>query len=185
MDNFVATILSIFDNINEKYKNKQYNTEKNINLKIREKQYLLYYIYRIWIKYRTLMEYTNSVTEFQKILISLNIPRHYFKYRVTYPMQNKLINNEKQIDLVILMILKHFNKCYTYFTTTQKPLPEKYNMNTPEGQYKELNNLLNTKNITTIIDNINILQILVPNLSKPSGKGYLWSNSTPYFSNDK
>ena len=118
MDTFIATIFNIFDNINNvKKREKEQQTQSNetkpqnklINTYVEEKQYLAYYIYRIWIKYRTLMEYTNTVTEFNKILTSLNIPVKYFKYRVSFPMQNKMVNNEKQIDMVILMILKQMN----------------------------------------------------------------------------
>ena len=184
MEEFIANILTIFDNINEKK-----NTNNLLNQVLEEKQYLAYYIYRIWIKYRLLIEYTNSITEFQKVLISLNIPRKYFKYQVTYPMQNKMINNEKQLDLVILLILKQFNECYKYFQTNSSLLSSTQNdnfiidMQTPQGQYSLLSKLLETKNINTIAKDIKNIKLLVPNLSKPNNEYNLWDNSTPYISN--
>ena len=191
MDTFIATIFSIFDNINtvkqkEKEQQKQGNEskpqDKLINTYVEEKQYLAYYIYRIWIKYRTLMEYTNTVTEFNKVLTSLNIPVKYFKYRVSFPMQNKMVNNEKQIDMVILMILKQMNKCQVFFTSQSVPLDTSsdIDMKTPQGQYKQITELLKTKDLKTIVSDINNIKILVPNLSKPSGRGEIWKKSTPY-----
>jgi hypothetical protein len=191
MDTFIATIFSIFDNINtvkqkEKTQQKQRNEtkpqDKLINTHVEEKQYLAYYIYRIWIKYRTLMEYTNTVTEFNKVLTSLNMPVKYFKYRVSFPMQNKMVNNEKQIDMIILMILKQMNKCQVFFTSQLVPLATSsdIDMKTPQGQYKQITELLKTKDLKTIVNDINNIKILVPNLSKPSGRGEIWKNSTPY-----
>lgn len=195
MDTFIATIFSIFDNINiakqkEKEQQKQRNEtkpqDKLIKTYVEDKQYLAYYIYRIWIKYRTLMEYTNTVTEFNKVLTSLNIPIKYFKYRVSFPMQNKMINNEKQIDMVILMILKQLNKCQSFFTSQSVPIDTSsdIDMKTPQGQYKQITVLLKNKDLKTIVSDINNIKILVPNLSKPSGRGEIWKNSTPYMMNE-
>jgi len=189
MEEFVATILSIFDNINkENEKIKKNDTKINIiNTTVEEKQYLAYYIYRIWIKYRTLIEYTNGITEFNKVLTSFNLPVKYFKYRVTFPMQNKMVNNEKQLDLIILMILKQFNKCHQFFTSQSIPINNdtKLDLDTPQGQYKIIIELLTKKNLKTIISDINNIKILVPNLSKGSSRIELWSNSTPFITNDK
>lgn len=193
MDTFIATIFSIFDNINavkQKEKEQPINDtklqDKLIYTYVEEKQYLAYYIYRIWIKYRTLMEYTNTVTEFNKVLTSLNIPTKYFKYHVSFPMQNKMINNEKQIDLVILMILKQMNKCQTFFSSQSIPIDTSsdIDLKTPKGQYKKINELLKEKNLKTIVSDINNIKILVPNLSRPSGRAEIWNNSTPYITNN-
>jgi hypothetical protein len=208
MDDFTASIITLYDNINElQTKSKIKKDFKILNNYLIEKQYLAYYIYRIWIKYRRIMEYTNTPTEFNKVLIYLNIPPKYFKYNVVFPMQNKMVSNEKQLDLIILNILNQFNKCNKYFSNIKKTKDgisnnytnnniknnkskptisnnnlsnTKINLLTEEGQYAQLTNLLKNKSITTIINDIQMLKILVPNLSKPSGRISVWEIIKPF-----
>jgi hypothetical protein len=199
MDDFIASILTLFDSINEtKEKLKKTIKGQLINNYVIEKQFLAYYIYRIWIKYRKLMEYINTTSEFNKVLMYLNIPPKYYKYNVTFPMQDKMINNEKQLDLVILNILKHFNKTAEYFEKVMNKELSSSNANnnktnktentyipknetiTPNGQYKQLNLLLESKSLQMIVTDIAMLKVLVPNLSKPSGRISLWEKVSPY-----
>jgi hypothetical protein len=208
MDDFTASILTLYDNINEMQAKSKINKDlKIINNYLIEKQYLTYYIYRLWIKYRRIMEYTNTPSEFNKVLTYLNIPPKYFKYDVTFPMQNKMVSNEKQLDLIILNILNQFNKCTKYFTNIQNTKTQntksqntnnmsassstdtisnnntkssKIDLYTEEGQYKQLTNLLKDKSIKVIVNDIQMLKILVPNLSKPSGRISVWEIIKPF-----
>ena len=218
MDDFTASILTLYDNINEMQAKSKLNKDfKILNNYLIEKQYLAYYIYRLWIKYRRIMEYTNTPSEFNKVLTYLNIPPKYFKYDVTFPMQNKMVSNEKQLDLIILNILNQFNKCTKYFTNikntktqntitqnkiTQNTITQntkagmsssstdtisnnntntsKIDLYTEEGQYKQLTNLLKDKSIKIIVNDIQMIKILVPNLSKPSGRISVWEIIKPF-----
>lgn len=194
MDDFIAIILTLFDSINETKKKLMKNVKTQlINNYVIEKQYLAYYIYRFWIKYRKLMEYINGVTEFNKILTYLNIPPKYFKYSVSYPMQDKMITNEKQLDLVILNILTQFNKCDKFFSnklkkqSTTPPITvnsvnqdKPIDLDTVDNLYKRLTLLLETKTIHIIVSDISMLKILIPNLAKPNGRVSIWEKLTPY-----
>lgn len=200
MDDFNATILTLFDNINKEKANSKKKNKSLIDNYLIEKQYLAYYIYRIWIKYRRLMEYTNTPSSFNKILTYLNVPSKYFKYNVTYPMQDKMVNNEKQLDLIILNILNQFNKCNKYFTNinskqlstntsdnnnsnkskSKKEKLEEIETITEKGQYRQLTELLKIKTFNVILNDIQTLKILIPNLSKPGGRVSIWEKLTPY-----
>jgi hypothetical protein len=165
MDTFITTIMVLYDNIN---KEKQ-EGPKLINNKITEKQFLAYYIYRIWIKYRKLMENANTPTEFHKILLYMEIPKKYHEFYLTYPMANKMTLNEKQLDLIILSILKQFNTAYKIFS------PRKDGSMPPENkEFKELTKYLTGKSIENIVQDVIQIKLLVPNLARPANVRNMW-----------
>lgn len=165
MDTFITTLMVIYDNIN---KEKQ-EGPRLINNKVTEKQFLAYYIYRIWIKYRKLMEDVNTPTDFRKILKYMEVPKKYHEIYLTYPMADKMPINEKQLDLIILSILKQLNQAYkVYGPRPDGSIP-------PESKdYKQLNKYLTGKSIENIIQDVMQVKLLVPNLSRPANVRNIW-----------
>ena len=129
-----------------------------------EKQYLAYYLYRIWSKYRKLIENINTKTEFKKILTYIEIPIKYQKINITYPMANKMITNEKQLNLIILSILKQFSKVEKTYGSNNSNKKNNILKNKPKDEmYDKLNKFIVTKNIENIIQDIIRLKLYVPN----------------------
>lgn len=165
MDTFITTVMVIFDNIN----NESQTGPRLINNKITEKQFLAYYIYRIWIKYRKLMEDANTPSDIRRILKYMEVPKKYHDIYLTYPMANKMPINEKQLDLIILSMLKHLNQTYKiYGQRADGSIP-------PESKdYKMLNKYLTGKTIENIIQDVIQIKLLVPNLSRPANVRNIW-----------
>ena len=200
MEKFNENILKLLDNINDSKKETN-DAKKLINNYIIEKQFLAYYLYRIWIKYRKLVENVNTKTEFIKVLKYLEIPVKYHNMNVTYPLCNKMINNEKQLDLVILTILKHLNKIEKVFggkktsntsdnkSTKNANGAQKEKQNNKSDESKEIKSknkdydnfmeLINYKELSNIIEDIAQLKMFVPNLSKPSTRMNIWETYNP------
>ena len=165
MDTFITTVMVIYDNINKESQ----GGPRLINNKITEKQFLAYYIYRIWIKYRKLMEDANTPSDIRRILKYMEVPKKYHEIYLTYPMANKMPINEKQLDLIILSILKQLNQAYKiYGPRADGSIP-------PESKdYKMLNKYLTGKTIENIIQDVIQIKLLVPNLSRPANVRNIW-----------
>jgi hypothetical protein len=165
MDTFITTVMVIYDNINKESQ----AGPRLINNKITEKQFLAYYIYRIWIKYRKLMEDVNTPTDIRRVLKYMEVPKKYHEIYLTYPMANKMPINEKQLDLIILSMLKQLNQAYKLYG----PRPD--GTIPPENKdYKMLNKYLTGKTIENIIQDVIQIKLLVPNLSRPANVRNIW-----------
>ena len=166
--NFISTILVLFDEIN-KNKSSATGTRQLVNNPLLEKQYLAYYIYRIWIKYRKLMEEVNTPTAFRKILAYLEIPEKYRQIYLTYPMANKMTINEKQLDLVIMSILQQFNMVY-------KTYGDKTSTGARPGNkdFTRLEKYMDGKSVENIVQDIIEIKLLLPNLSRPANVVNIW-----------
>ena len=105
MEEFNSNILLLLDNI-DKFKKQKDKTIKLVNNHIIEKQYIAYYLYRIWMNNRKIVKNANTKTEFNKVLNYLEVPIRYHNLDVVYPMANKMVNNERQLDMIILTILE-------------------------------------------------------------------------------
>ena len=165
MDTFITTVMVIYDNINKEKE----DGPRLMNNKITEKQFLAYYIYRLWIKYRKLMEDVNTPTDVRKILLYMEVPKKYHDIYLTYPMADKMPINEKQLDLIILSMLKHLNQTYkVYGQRSDGSIP-------PENKYyKMLTKYLTGKTIENIIQDVIQIKLLVPNLSRPANVRNIW-----------
>jgi hypothetical protein len=165
MDTFITTIMVIYDNINKE----KADGPRLINNKITEKQFLAYYIYRLWIKYRKLMEDVNTPTAVRKVLKYMEVPIKYHAIYLTYPMADKMPINEKQLDLIILSMLKQLNQTYkVYGQRADGSIP-------PENKdYKMLAKYLTGKTIENIIQDVIQVKLLVPNLSRPANVRNIW-----------
>lgn len=179
MEKFNENILKLLDNINDSKKETN-DAKKLINNYIIEKQFLAYYLYRIWIKYRKLVENVNTKTEFIKVLKYLDIPVKYHNMNVTYPLCNKMVNNEKQLDLIILTILKHLNKIEKVFGSKKTSnTGESKEIKSKNKDYDNFMELINYKELSNIIEDIAQLKMFVPNLSKPSTRMNIWETYNP------
>ena len=111
-----------------------------------------------------------------------------------------MVNNEKQLDLVILTILKHLNKIEKVFggkkssntddnkSTKNANGSQKEKQNNKSDESKEIKSknkdydnfmeLINYKELSNIIEDIAQLKMFVPNLSKPS-KMNIWETYNP------
>lgn len=166
MNNFNASILVLFDNINEKTQEPD-ATKKILNNTVLEKQYLAYYLYRIWIKYKRLMVKVNGKTIFEEVLKHMEIPVKYFKLDIVYPMADKMTNKESNLDKIILKILKQFNECEQVYGQPKEQGPK-------DDDYQKLAELVEYKTIENIIQDIIQLKILLPNLSRPGSRYDVW-----------
>ena len=178
MEEFNNNILKLMDNIDRTKKEKSI-AKKLINNYIIEKQFIAYYLYRIWIKYRSLMENVNTKTEFRKILKYLEIPVKYHSIKITYPLCNKMINNEKQLNLVIYSILKHFNKVEQIYGDKAKLGDKPKNLKPKNKYYDNFNRLIRFKSFGSIVQDIVELKMFVPNLSRPSSRINVWDTYLP------
>jgi hypothetical protein len=172
VDDFIASILVLFDNI----KIPAVDPKKTINVMSTtiEKQYLTYYVYRIWIKYRQSIESVVGKQDFQKILELLQIPNKYFNVYISYPMANKMPVNEKQLDLILYQMLNQIHKSADIYSK----LPPSGTGNILE--FNRLKDHLLGKTMENIIQDILQIKMLVPNLSKPSEEFISWDRILPF-----
>ena len=171
VDDFIASILVLFDNI----KIPATDPTKTINIlpTTIEKMYLTYYVYRICIKYRRTIENAVGKPQFQNILEILGIPAKYYSVYISYPMENKMPVNEKQLDLVLFTILQHLHKAANIYDKQPGGTGD-YN------QFVELTNYLTGKTLENIIQDILQIKMLVPNLAKPSEEFISWDRILPF-----
>lgn len=189
MEEFNSSILLLLDNIN-KFKSQKDKTIKLVNNHIIEKQYIAYYLYRIWMNNRKIVKNANTKTEFNKVLNYLEVPIRYHNLDVVYPMANKMVNDERQLDMIILTILKHFNKVEKIFGSANTNKINVNKMNSLEDikkaalkpknkNYDEFNEFIKYKSLELIIQDIVQLKMFVPNLSKSSNRINIWEVFNP------
>lgn len=148
MDKFAEDLYSIYELIN---KNK--DTKSIINTSLLSKQYLGYYLYRIFTKFIHLFENVASISEIKQIFKYLRIPLEHNRDK-PYPLAGKMTNDEQLLDLIILSFLDIFGKSDKYI----KSLPS-------DVGYKELNEFISIKNLEAILQDLVDLQKLLPGLS--------------------
>ena len=189
MEEFNSNILLLLDNV-DKFKKQKDKTIKLVNNHIIEKQYIAYYLYRIWMNNRKIVKNANTKTEFNKVLNYLEVPIRYHNLDVVYPMANKMVNNERQIDMIILTILKHFNKVEKIFGSANTNKINDNKMNSLEDikkaalkpknkNYESFNEFIKNKSLELIIQDIVQLKMFVPNLSKSSNRINIWEIFNP------
>ena len=99
----------------------------------------------------------------------MEVPIKYHAIYLTYPMADKMPINEKQLDLIILSMLKQLNQTYkVYGQRADGSIP-------PENKdYKMLAKYLTGKTIENIIQDVIQVKLLVPNLSRPATVRNIW-----------
>jgi hypothetical protein len=164
MDKFVANILVLFNKI-------ETDTITLFNNKVRDKQYLTYYLYRIWIKYRVLFESIVDKKEYLQVLGLLGIPKKYQNLNFIYPMINKMPYNMNILNQIIEIINKHINEIHKTYINNPTYKDNK--------DIKKLNDLLITKELKNIIEDIIQIRLLVPNLSLAESRQKIWERVLP------
>ncbi len=149
---FIEDIYKIFDTINMNNDVKSY-----IDIKIISKQYLAYYLYRIFCKYTNLFENTIPSSEINNLLKILRIPDENKKENTCYPLARRMTNDEKFLDLIILTILDMMNKLGKYIASLPRA-----------DVYQNFLEFIKMKNINIIVQDLVDLQKLVPGLSVPA-----------------
>lgn len=171
VDDFIASILVLFDNI----KIPATDPTKTINIlpTTIEKMYLTYFVYRVYVKYRRPIENVVGKGDFQYVLELLGIPAKYYGVYISYPMANKMPVNEKQLDLVLFTMLQQLHRASGIY--------EKQSGGTGDyNQFVELTNYLLGKSLENIIQDILQIKMLVPNLAKPSEEFISWDRILPF-----
>ena len=148
MNKFIENISNIFDTINKD------NSKTYMNTLILSKQYLAYYLYRIFCKYIIFFENVSSTSQINDIYKMLKIPSDNKKQNLCYPLYNKMINDEKLLNLFIVSILSMMSRLDKYIST----LPN-------ISAYTNFIEFINSKDIDTIIQDLVDLQKLLPGLS--------------------
>jgi len=162
MDQFIQDINSLIYIANEPV-GKQPLIEHNII----EKQYIVYYLYRILCKYEELFSTNLSYQKVRDIYDLLRIPNE--KKRGCYPMSLKMTSNKKLLDLILTGIIELFNQ-----------LNENLKMTMTNNNFLKFTDFLGTKTLEVILKDLIELHQLVPNLSAPIIKPYLYNRiNTP------
>lgn len=87
---------------------------KNINT-LQPSIYRTYFIYRIWIKYRKIVEYSLDYNDYKTNLVlgALNIPKKYHKKNIVFPLSKFMF--KKRIKTIDSIIFAHLIKVSEIF----------------------------------------------------------------------
>jgi hypothetical protein len=150
---FITEISKIQDNI-EKSQD-QYDLLQDS--KIRNKQYLFYYLYRIICKYRKELERTD-VSEIINNLYDIINVKDNSNINKCFPLINKLTNDEKILDQILLASLSIFFKYSQEVDKLTK---------TPQSKNFEDFIMSKVYEDDIIVNDLIKLSLLLPNLSRP------------------
>lgn len=152
MDRFINDIYNIYDVVNNNVDAKSY-----VDIKVISKQYLAYYLYRIFCKYINHFENTIPSGEIYNLLKVLRVPDENKRENTCYPLARRMTNDEKFLDLIILTILDMMNKL------------GKYIISLPKAElYQNFLEFIEMKQLNVIVQDLVDLQKLVPGLSVPA-----------------
>jgi hypothetical protein len=129
------------------------NADEDITMhKIKTRHLLIYYLYRVFCKYRDYIMNVISVEEINNLYKLLNIPE---TSRGCMPMAGRMSNKKDQLDTVLFSLIKVFND----FNMKQKGLVS-------EDKFNEMLAFFKSKeNPKKILEDIKVLNILIPDLS--------------------
>jgi len=156
MDQFIKDINSLITIAKEPI-GKQPLIEHNII----EKQYIVYYLYRILCKYEQLFSTNISFEKVRDIYDLLRIPR---SNKGCYSMTLKMTSNDNLIDIILMGIIELFNQ-----------LNENLKMTMTNNHFLKFTEFLKKKKLEVIIHDLMELHQLVPNLSAPIVKPYMYN----------
>ena len=157
MDQFIQDINALIMISNEPV-GKQPLIEHNVI----EKQYIVYYLYRIICKYEQLFVTNLSYQVVRDIYKLLRIPEE--KKRGCYPMSQKMTSNDELLNLILTSMVELFNQ-----------LNENLKMTMTNKYFMEFKDFLSKKPLERIIQDLMELHQLVPNLSAPIVKPYMYN----------
>lgn len=68
--------------------------------------YITYFLYRVWIKNRLLVEYVLSVEDFNKVLTLIGLPEEYHELQIIFPLNKFMtVDNKDKINKLIIQQL--------------------------------------------------------------------------------
>jgi hypothetical protein len=156
MDTFIQDINALIMIANEPV-----GKQPLIGHNIIEKQYIVYYLYRILCKYEQLFTTNLSYEKVRDIYDLLRIPKE--KKNICYPMSQKMTSNDNLLNVILTGIVELFNQ-----------LNENLKMTMTNNYFMEFTEFLNKKPLEKIIQDLMELHQLVPNLSAPIIKPYMY-----------
>jgi hypothetical protein len=157
MDQFIQDINALIMIANEPV-GKQPLIEHNVI----EKQYIVYYLYRILCKYEQLFTTNLSYQMVRDIYNLLRIPAE--KKKGCYPMSQKMTSNDELLNLILSSMVELFNQ-----------LNENLKMTMTNKIFMGFKEFLDKKPLERIIQDLMELHQLVPNLSAPIVKPYMYN----------
>ena len=167
MDQFIQDINALIMISNEPV-GKQPLIEHNVI----EKQYIVYYLYRILCKYEQLFTTNLSYQMVRDIYKLLRIPEE--KKKGCYPMSQKMTSNDELLNLILSSMVELFNQ-----------LNENLKMTMTNKYFMEFKEFLSKKPLERIIQDLMELHQLVPNLSAPIVKPYMYDKLALNIPNNK
>jgi hypothetical protein len=132
-----------------------------INHNVIEKQYIVYYLYRILCKYEQLFTTNLSYQKVRDVYNLLRIPKQ--KKKGCYPMSQKMTSNDELLNLILSSMVELFNQ-----------LNENLKMTMTNKYFMEFKDFLSKKTLEKIIQDLMELHQLVPNLAAPIVKPYMY-----------
>ena len=148
MDIFADNIYAIFNLIEEKK-----DDESLVNIKVISKQYLTYYLYRIFVKFINFFENALSTSDIKKLLEYFNIPKEH-DMKNPYPIAGKIPIDEELLNVIILTFIDIFQKTVTYINSlTSDAIP------------RNIIEFFKQKDMKTILKDLFDLQKLLPGIS--------------------
>ena len=129
------------------------NPDEDITMhKIKTRHLLIYYLYRVFCKYRDTIMNVISVEDINNLYKLLNIPEN---SKGCMPMAGRMSNKKEQLDTTLFTLIKVLND----FNMGHKRM-------VAEDKFKEMMEFFKSKeNPKKILEDIKVLNILIPNLS--------------------
>ena len=147
MEQFITTIRNLQKEIDDQKK----HPAVLVNSIVIQKQYLVYYVYRIICHHFDFFRSIALINSIKEINVKLEISSKY-QY-ICYPLANRMSTDEAQLDGVLDEMLKAL-------TVAAKKIKELKRVDEPIEQY------LANKTHDTVISDIKKLITFVPNLSR-------------------
>ena len=129
------------------------NPDEDITMhKIKTRHLLIYYLYRVFCKYRDTIMNVISTEEINNLYKLLNIPEN---SKGCMPMAGRMSNKKEQLDTTLFTLIKVLND----FNIGHKRM-------VAEDKFNEMMEFFKSKeNPKKILEDIKVLNILIPNLS--------------------
>ena len=129
------------------------NPDEDITMhKIKTRHLLIYYLYRVFCKYRDTIMNVISIEDINNLYKLLNIPEN---SKGCMPMAGRMSNKKEQLDTALFTLIKVLND----FNMGHKRM-------VAEDKFKEMMEFFKSKeNPKKILEDIKVLNILIPNLS--------------------
>lgn len=154
MNNFINSIENINEDIEKLKESYTYNN------KVRNKQLLVYYLYRIMCKYYDIFALNSNPEIMNKVIIGLNLPAKFYKCA---PLCSNITSDLKKINLLLKnMIELYLNVNESMESNNVKGNPTNINLLKQLIEYKQ------TKK--TIKEDLILLSVLIPSLGKTQNK---------------